>query len=223
MTILIHAVPERLWYVENFLVPALKEQGAEDVQIWNDDKHSGNLKACMDCFASMEGDGDTWHIQDDVLVCRDFVDRCKSFDEGVVYGFCCLNFNDRPEAAGRVYAFDAWNSFQCIRIPNAYARECAAWVRSERWRGDSPHPELPILWQLNKGDDTFFHEFMACKHGRETVYNAAPNLVNHIDYLIGGSTLSHSWTCLALSALWDDKELVAELKEKIRVSNFNTK
>lgn len=222
MTILIHAVPERMWYVEKFLLPSLTEQGADDVRIWNDEKHSGNLTACMDAFASMEGDGATWHIQDDVIVCRDFVERCRAFDEDVVYGFCCLNFEDRPEAAGRVYACDAWNSFQCLKIPNAYARECAEWVRSESWREESPHPELPVLWKLNKGDDTFFHEFLACRHGREAIYNAKPNLVNHIDYLIGGSSLSHSWGCLALSHYWEDHELIAELKAKIREFKANT-
>lgn len=35
MKILIHACPERMWYVEGFLVPALRSLGTEPA-IWND-------------------------------------------------------------------------------------------------------------------------------------------------------------------------------------------
>ena len=62
MKILIHAVPERMWYVEEFLIPALRAQGAEKIEIWNDTEHRGNLAACMDAFAAREGDGGTWHL-----------------------------------------------------------------------------------------------------------------------------------------------------------------
>ena len=36
MNILIHACPQRMWYVNDFLVPMLREQGGEDIEIWND-------------------------------------------------------------------------------------------------------------------------------------------------------------------------------------------
>ena len=133
MKILIHAVPERMWYVNEFLIPALLAQGAVEIEIWNDTEHRGNLDACLDAFASREGDGGTWHLQDDVLPRRDFVTHCRDLDDGIVFGFCCRNFGDRLDAFGQVYAPDAWNSFQCVRIPDAYARECADWVRSMRW------------------------------------------------------------------------------------------
>ena len=35
MKVLIHACPQRMWYVEEFLAPNLRSQGAE-VEIWND-------------------------------------------------------------------------------------------------------------------------------------------------------------------------------------------
>ena len=137
MKILIHACPQRMWYVEEFLVPELRSQGAEDIEIWCDRERRSNLRACMDSFAARKGDGGTWHLQDDVLPCSDFVRRCEELDEGVAYGFACRNFGDRLDAWGLVYAPDAWHSFQCLRIPDAYARECAAWVRSEKWRRQS--------------------------------------------------------------------------------------
>ena len=217
MKILIHVCPQRMWYVSEFLVPELKKQGVEEIKIWNDVEKKGNLRACMESFAARIGDGGTWHIQDDILIARDFVERCREFDEGVVYGFCCRNFGDRPEAAGDVYVADAWHSFQCVRIPDAYARECAEWVLSEAWKEESANAELPILWKLGKGDDTFFHEFLENRHGYETAVNLRPNLVEHVDYLIGGSALQHwrNWK-EACADFFDDQDLVEDLKNAIK-------
>ena len=39
MKILIHACPKRMWYVTDFLVPMLKEQGADSVLEWNEGNH----------------------------------------------------------------------------------------------------------------------------------------------------------------------------------------
>lgn len=218
MRFLIHACPKRLWYAEEFLRPALLDQGADpsDVEIWNDAEGRGNLLACMASFAAREGDGGTWHLQDDVLPCRDFVRRCGEYDEGVAFGFACRNFGDRLDACGTVYVADAWNSFQCVRIPDPWARECAAWVMSGDWKTESPCPELPILWELGKGDDTFFHEFMLCRHGRGVAENIAPNLVEHIDWLVGGSSIQHWRDYLARAEFWAEPELVDEVKEQIQ-------
>lgn len=218
MKFLIHACPQRMWYVEEYLIPSLLAQGAEisEVEIWNDAERKGNLIACMESFAAREGDGGTWHLQDDVLLCSDFVERCRTLDEGLVYGFACRNFGDRLEAGGTVYAPDAWNSFQCVRIPDPWARDCAAWVFSEDWRSESPCPELPMLWKINQGDDTFFHEFMACRHGGEIVENVRPNLVEHVDWLIGGSSLQQWRDYLARAEFWVEPALVDELRERLR-------
>lgn len=215
MNILVHACPQRMWFVEDFILPELEKQGAENVAVWNDVEKKGNLKSCMEAFASMEGDGGTWHIQDDVLLCSDFVKRCEEHDDGLVYGFCCRNFNDRLDAYGEVYVPDAWNSFQCVRIPNEYARECAEWVYSEAWKTESDSAELPILIRVNKGDDTFFHEYIKARHPYGTALNLKPNLVDHIDYLIGGSAVNFR-DYLARAEFWDEPERVEELKERIK-------
>lgn len=214
MKILIHACPQRMWYVEGFLVPMLRAQGAENIEIWNDEARRGNLLACMDSFRAREGDGGTWHIQDDVLPCRDFVARCEKNDEGVVSGFSCEAFGDDPLCCGRVYAASLWHSFQCIRIPDALARECAAFYFSGAWR-DSPSAELPILDALGKGDDTFFHEFMESRHGGDSVKNLVPNLVEHVDWLIGGSVLNE-YQSIARADYWNDEKLIAELRDALR-------
>ena len=221
MKILIHACPQRMWYVRDFLIPTLQEQGAKNIEVWNDINKQGNLVACMRSFASRKGTGDegTWHIQDDVLPCRDFVKRCEEYDEGLVYGFCCEQFGDRLDAAGEVYMADSWHSFQCVRIPDEWARGCAEWVFSKAWQGESSLPELQILFGVGHGDDTFFREYTNCRHGYETALNLKPNLVEHVYWLMGGSSMKRYWDFIASAEFFEDLDLVDELKERIKRYN----
>ena len=215
MKILIHAYPLRMWYVEGFLVPELIKQGAaaDEIEIWNDVEKKGNLRACMESFAARKGDGGTWHIQDDVLPCRDFIERCRANDDGVVYGFCNVQFTDDPAQTGRVPVADAWHSFQCVRIPNQYARECADWL----WNGNGrEHVYYPFWINSGKMDDSVFRSYLLEEHSRETVLNMVPNLVDHVDYIVGGSVL-HNWRgYLTRAHFWDDEERVRELKEAVK-------
>jgi len=212
MKVLIHACPQRMWYVEGFLATELERQGADEVEIWNDAERKGNLRACMEAFASRTGENGTWHIQDDVLLCRDFVERCREHDEGVVYGFCCEQFTDDPAKVGRVPVKDAWHSFQCVRIPDAWARECAAWLE-----GPGRTSGLYPIWiRSGKMDDDVFRTFLTDRHGSETVENLKPNLVEHVDWIVGGSVLSPWRGYLARAHFWDDEELVRELKAAVR-------
>ena len=212
MKVLIHACPKRMWYVEGWLVPELQRQGADSVEIWNDTDGAGNLAACMASFAARTGDGGTWHIQDDVILARDFVERCREHDEGVVYGFCCEAFTDDPRQTGRVSVADAWHSFQCVRIPDAYARECAAWLETD----GTAQTDYPLWIRSGKMDDSVFRTFLLEKHGRETVENLKPCLVDHVDFILGGSVL-HPWRgYIARATFWDDEDMVRELKESVR-------
>lgn len=217
MRILIHACPDRMWYVDGYLVPGLLAQGAapKEIEIWNDADRLGNLAACMAAFAARTGDGGTWHLQDDVLPCRDFVERCRQYDEGVVYGFCCRHFTDDPDVRGRTYVEDAWHSFQCVRIPDAYARECAAWMAAGEWRAVAD-AEMEILHKQNSGDDTFFRNFLLDRHPFDMVLNLAPNLVEHVDFLMGGSVVNKYRGFWARSDFWEDEELVAEFRAQMK-------
>lgn len=214
MEVMIHACPARMWYVEGWLIPVLERQGItrEHIRIWNDTEGHGNLISCMEAFASCKGDGGTWHIQDDVLPRRGFARIAAEHDEGVVYGFCCQYFLDDPNLSGTVYMPDAWHSFQCVRIPNAWARECAEWFFSGAWESEAMDPDLPAMKELNHGDDSFFGEFLMCRHGEGTAYNLRPNIVEHVDLLIGGSVL-HQWRDYQAKAhWWDDPASVEELR-----------
>ena len=215
MEVMIHACPQRMWYVEDFLIPSLEAQGVEKITVWNDAKRRGNLHACMDAFASRTGNGAAWHIQDDVLICRDFKERCLRNDRGVVWGFCCQWFLDDPTHTGTVYAEDAWNSFQCVRIPDEYARGCAEWFFSGEWQ-TCPEQELFALYQTNRGDDAFFRNYFIEKHGTEMVTNLKPNLVEHVDRLIGGSALDHYRDYFATAHYWEDPDLTEELRQRLQ-------
>lgn len=211
MKVLIHAYPKRMWYVEEFLVPSLQEQGADSIEIWNDTEKKGNLISCMESFAAREGDGGTWHIQDDVIVCRDFVQRCREHDDGVVYGFCAEKFNDDVTQRGRVHQPDMWHSFQCVRIPDAYARECAEWFFT-----DARYRYIFSKWaESGKMDDSFFWSFMEDRHPGDLVLNLAPCLVDHIDWAIGGSAINDFRGYIVRAHYWEDEELVDNLIEKL--------
>ena len=212
MKVMIHASPIRMWYVEGFLLPELERQGADEIRVFCDTEKLGNLRACMAAFASCEGDGGTWHIQDDVLLCRDFVERCRQHDEGVVYGFCNEQFTDDPQQSGVVSVEDAWHSFQCVRIPDSYARACAEWLD-----GPGRTTAFYLLWiRSGKMDDDVFRTFLLNEHSRETVLNFKPNLVEHVGWIIGGSILSPWRGHLARAYWWDDEELVNELKAAVK-------
>ena len=217
MKVLIHACPARMWYVEEFLVPSLLAQDVPrgDIEIWNDTAKRGNLLSFMESCAARTGDGGTWHIQDDVLLCRDFAKRCEEYDaetNRVVYGFCCERFTDNVDQTGLVHQPDSWHSFQCVRIPDAYARECAEWFFT-----DAQHRWIFKNWaSTGKMDDSFFWSFMEDRHPGDLVRNAAPNLVNHVDWLIGGSVLSSWRGYIAASDLWEDDELLEDLRTKLK-------
>lgn len=219
MKVLVHACPKRMWYVERLLLPSLFEQGAE-VEVWNDILIKGNLKSCVESFAARTGNGATWHIQDDVLICRDFVKRCEEIKTGVAYGFCNERFTDEPGYVGEVNPFNSWHSFQCVKIPDDYAREFAEWISSGAWKEAKNH-ELSILFDGNCGDDTFFHEFMLVRHPSDIVTNVVSNLVEHVDFLVGGSIINKARCFWPRAHYWDDEELVNELIAKVKVLKQN--
>ena len=162
----------------------------------------------------------TSYIQDDVLVCRDFVKRCEGITSKVAYGFANEKFTDVVSNVGDVHAVDSWHSFQCVKIPDAYAREFAEWITGGAWKEVNSH-ELGILFDGNCGDDTFFHEFMLARHPADIVTNVVPNLVEHVDFLVGGSIINKARCFWPRAHYWDDEELVNELKAKVKVLKQN--
>lgn len=186
---LIHVYAPRRWYVDEFLIPSMIEQGIkqENIDIFCDDGTYGNLNACMMSFEQMGDTGATWHLQDDILISHDFKDVTESFandDETVVCGYCYER--DTYKRTGSVDPVHMWFSFPCILIPNRLASGCAKWFYDEG-RFDCRYQH----WiQANKFDDSAFRTYMVQFNTYWHCVNLDPNIVDHVDYLIGGSIVN---------------------------------
>lgn len=209
---MIHAVPSRMWYVNEFIIPSMLAQGISesDIRIHNDEKKEGNLRACMHSFEEVDTAAEgTWHIQDDVCICKDFKYLTELYDRGLVCGFSSALY-DGPGKVGAVHIREMWFSFPCIRIPNQYAIDCADWVFNYL----IGNPVYKRYWQSGKNDDWAFRTYLKDYHKNDVALNIAPNLVDHVDYLLGGGTGGiRKQECRA--QYWRDYDLVSELEEKI--------
>ncbi len=214
MTYMIHTFPDRRWYVDGYLVPSMIKQGIHiaNIKIWDDVERKGNLFSCMDSFAECgRHPGSTWHLQDDVLICKDFYKRTKDANEdSVICGFCGVEIGPDPKKVGKVQNFEMWWSFQCIHIPNKYAGECSKWFYEEAMYMNRHNIQERI--EGGKSDDWFWKRFIREHHPYTEIINLAPNLVEHVDYLLGGSAINKKRTRLHTSAWFEDKDLVDELK-----------
>ena len=208
---MIHTYPKRLWYVEEYLIPSMLKQGIQRAQIkvYNDDIKEGNLKACMRAFAKVRNDdGHTWHLQDDVCICKDFKKRTEKIDkefDGIVCGFSTARYN-RDVPAGKVKLRLMWFSFPCIRIPNKIAIECSNWVLMYM----IGNPCYVGFWKDGVNDDWCFKQFLQTYYQDIDVWNLNPNLVDHIDYLIGGGS-GGKRDCQVRAQYWEDESIVEEL------------
>ena len=206
----IHACPERMWYVEDYLLPSLHNQGIKNATVYCDLLHLGNLEGCMKVFGTMKDDDDgVWHLQDDVIICRDFKKLTEKYDSGIVCGFV----TPRSANIGYVKPEKMWYSFPCIRIPNQIAREFYHWYYSFA-KGYAKYYE----WvHMNKCDDNFFYEFMKKNHPDMDVLNLTPNLVDHVDFLIGGSLINKYRNGAQIrAAYFEDLDLVESLAGKLK-------
>ena len=212
---LIHTYPKRLWYVEEYIIPSMLEQGIakEDIKVYNDSKGEGNLRACLNAFASCEGNGGTWHLQDDICICKDFKERTEWYDRGLVCGFSSALYDGSAEdKKGAVPRSKMWFSFPCIRIPNSWARECAEWV-DEYIIGN---PIYERFWKSGVNDDWAFRMYLSTFHQDCIALNIMPNLVDHVDYLLGGGSGKGKRENPVRAQYWNDNDVVEELEAKIK-------
>lgn len=210
---MVHACPERMWYVNDFLLPSLEKQGIL-ADVWNDSEKKGNLFATIESFAECgRNAGATWHLQDDVVICSDFGERVKQNTDGVVCGFACQNFGPSMTHVGQVPAKFMWYSFLCIRVPNELAKEFTDWFYE-----DAIHRTRYASQIVDrKHDDWFFREFILERHLDMFVTNLVPNLVDHIDYLIGGTLINRQRNIQVNRAkFWTDTDLIQDLEEQLQ-------
>ena len=173
---MIHACPKRMWYVKGFLVPSMLKQGIkkEQITIYIDDEHKGNLRACAEAFMSVpDDDRGTWHLQDDVLICRAFKERTERYDSGFRAGFISIRY-DKTTNVGVVPMRSMPWSFPCIRIPNKIARDCGKWI-VEQLIGN------PVYHEYTKGgngDDWAFKLYAQTYLSDRAMHNITPSLVD---------------------------------------------
>ena len=210
---MIHTMPKRLWYVDEYLIPSMVLQGIKqsDIQVYNDEKQEGNLKACMNAFLQMPNDGDgTWHLQDDIIISSKFKQTTEAVDYGIVCGFKSEYDGDRK--AGAVSFEDSWFSFLCIRIPNYIARKCAEWVNMYM----IGNPVYKEYWKDGVNDDWMFRQFIRTEYPNALAINLKPNIVDHIDYLIGGTVNSNKRITQIRAKYWEEEQLVDELASRLK-------
>lgn len=208
---MIHTCGKREWYVDNFLIPSMKAQGikSSDIHEYVDRDHQGNLKACLDSFSRLPKDGATWHLQDDVLISRNFKKMTEEAPNGIVAGFC--SSYDNKELVRYVRYEHLWYSFPCIKIPNEIAHKFVEWYNTS-----AVNNKRYTAWiNQNKYDDSLFREFLLNSTQTVTAYNMVPNVIQHVDYLIGGSLLNERRSKEASAIYWDEKDLEIELSKSI--------
>lgn len=218
---MIHACPKRMWYIEQYLIPGMLKQGIKDadITVYNDTNNDGNLESCLKSFLSVpENSEGTWHLQDDVLVSSLFKNYTEKYDEGIVYGFS--GYYDKTDTgiwypAGYVPPAQMWTSFQCVRIPNQTAHDFVKWFE-EHIRHN---PVYKDYVQTNSCDDWFFKLYCQSELKYSYILNLAPNIVEHIDQLIGGSIINKlRENPIYRSRFWEEEELYEELKEQLNAS-----
>ena len=212
---MIHTCNNRKWYVEQYLIPSMCLQGInlDHIKIWLDKDNIGCLESCMQSFASLPEDGYTWHLQDDVIICSDFKQKTEEFEEiaSIVCGYCYYRNTGSP--AGVNFPRHMWYSFPCISISNSLAKECAEWY----FKNAKYNSKYTKWVSTGKCDDSMFKFFCEEKYGTvQIVYNLNPNLVDHIDYLIGGSIVNKERQATITSAAYfQEPELIEQLKDKL--------
>lgn len=211
---MIHTCMQREWYVKDYLVPSMLEQGINEdqIEIWLDTEYKGNLKSCLESFkACGERGSGRWHLQDDVCISSDFKQKTEEYNTGIVSGFMRRDWQTFTPRSGIVPGLFMFNSFQCIRIPDLICKEFVEWFEDDA-RGRKEYWEKIAR---NKYDDWFFAEFIKEKHSGDLMVNLEPSIVDHIDFLLGGSVINKWRGHYARGDLWRDNEAFNKMKDKL--------
>lgn len=213
MNYLIHTCTKRLWYVERYLVPSMKEQGITDneIKLYVDTDGDGLLTSYLKSYKYTE-DKDTWHLQDDIIISSHFKEQAeKQRTQTVICGFCNGFSTGKP---GRVNLYNMWYSMPCIKIPGILFKEFIQWMNKPEVR-----KRLVTYFEGNKYIDVFFETFLKETYPKLLVWNIAPNMVNHIDHLLGGSLANKTrskGTDYIMATYWDEPELLTNIENLLR-------
>ena len=216
---MIHTCLKRLWYVEKYLVPSMIEQGIDNhnIVLYVDANNDGCLKSHVKSFteASNYNVLGMWHLQDDVVICEDFKSRTERLStDFTVCGFASEYDSRKGWKDGDANGLTMWYSFPCIYIPTRIVKSYVDWFNTYVWRDH----QYDRWVKANKYDDTIFRIYMENYYPKEYVLNLAPNLVDHIDYLIGGTIINEAANRKhpVRSLYWENENIVDELERKLK-------
>jgi hypothetical protein len=208
--------------VDKYLLPSLLKQGIKekDIYVYQDKTNSGNLKSwVVSCHLAYDMWGaheNVWHLQDDVLICSDFKERTERLEENtdkIICGFTC-KYDDGRNPGEAEAKNHMWYSFPCIRIHTSVTKSFADWVDIYVWRDNQFHYYV----KKKKGDDYIFRIYIENYLPKEKVLNLIPNLVEHVDFLLGGTTVNPERQAFGKdvrSMYWEEPELTNKLREEL--------
>ena len=209
MKVMIHAAPERIHYVKGFLVPRLLWQGFEEVTVWEDVEHKGNLKAYLESYAQLPFGGDTWHLEDDVLPDKRFYTWAKNLNhfQGIINGYGSRGlFSERMFGEVRILQH-MFYSFPCIRIPNDLIHLFLEWFET------CDRNDVKRKVEQNRGIDFILRAYLE-EHPTPCL-NHKPCMVEHIDDYLTGSLVSiRGETPKAIC--FEDDESLEEMKRWLK-------
>ena len=214
---LIHACLEREWYVKEYLVPSMVAQGIKtgNINVYVDRKRDGCLKSFVESGKLCTERG-TWHLQDDVIISQHFKERTEQYDNGIVCGFTC-RYDKVPKPGLTKSKEEMWWSFPCIRIPDNIMNEFVTWADTDMWT----NPEYERYVSAKKYDDYMFKVFLEKYYNNYEVLNLSPNLVDHIDFLLGGSVVNKQRRMPDVRSIyWNEEDLVKKLARELRNKKF---
>ena len=215
-TYMIHACNSRMWYVNDYLIPSMREQGIHNILTYCDVDNEGclvsHVKSLTD--ASNRNVDGMWHLQDDVIICRDFAKRTAELSKDyTVCGFASYYDEMKKWEPGDSNGLKMWYSFPCIYIPTKIVKSYINWFNTYVWRD----PQYEKWVKEKKYDDTIFRIYMENYYPKEYVLNLKPNLVDHVDYLLGGSIVNQWRKDKQVRAMWfDDTDLIVELEKRLK-------
>lgn len=217
---LIHTCNNRRWYIDKYLVPSMIDSGIkeEDITIYQDTNCDGNLvsfiKSCKMIVNKYGTDTNVWHLQDDVLISTKFkmITELLSVEKIIACGFSCV-YDEGVKPGTCKAKNEFWWSFPCIMIPNKVASDFTNWVDTYVWN-DSQYAHYV---NAKKYDDLIFKIFVQNYYPEYDVINIAPNIVEHVDYLLGGSVVNAKrGNANVKSIYWNEENLVNDLITKLK-------
>lgn len=212
---LIKTCESRRWYVEQFLIPSMVDQGISrsDIIFYFDINKVGCLETSMSAFAISEEfncEG-VWYLQDDVIISNDFKAVTEKYDGmyDIICGFC-RSTDPHRDIKGITNINHMWYSFPCLYVSKEIAVACAKWF----YEDVVYNPEYRLWVNARKYDDSIFDIYVQDFKSDASVFLIYPNIVDHIDYLIGGSVVNAIRSDIMKSDYFD-KQLVENLREKL--------